>query len=341
MTRLTPCLCALASWIGGCGPRATGAAPKLLAGDEWVHDPSRLIKEDGQWAIYGSGTQGMALTRSVVDLETGQVSAPEGLDADTLASGWWREVQEWNPTGEFDAPTVSDDGQLLAFTVFDEEDGQLRDVTGIAVRTEDGFVASGVILASQGEASHTARAMDASFVHTDDGTFLVFGSHAGGIFITELDPTTGLLLDDGETPETHMASERFSSVAHDEEAGIEAPYIHANDDYFYLFVNKGQCCRGLDSTYRVEVGRATDIAGPYLDRAGNDLRDGGGSPFLDTRGRFIGPGHVGIRESGLGDMVGVHFYDGEDHGVAKYAAYQLSWEDGWPVIDALQATHTQ
>ena len=147
------------------------------------------MEENGDWVIYGSGTNGMALTRSVVDLETGTVEASDGLLADQLAGDWWRDVQEWNPTGEFDAPTVSDDGQFLAFTVFDEEDGEIRDVTGLAVRTEHGFAPAGLLLASEGEASETPRAMDASFVSTTHGTCLVFGSHAGGIYVTGSRPT--------------------------------------------------------------------------------------------------------------------------------------------------------
>ena len=236
---------------------------------------------------------------------------------------------------------MSDDGRFIAFTVFDEDNGEIRDATGVAVRTSDGFVGAGVILASEGEALDTPRAMDASFVTTDDSTFLVFGSHAGGIFLTELDPSTGLLLDDGLTPETDVASDRFIPLAQDEGAGIEAPYIHEHDGRYYLFVNKGRCCSGVDSTYRVLVGRAADIEGPYLDKDGVDLLDGGGTTFLETNRRFIGPGHVGFRQTTGGELVGFHFYDGDDNGISKYALHALSWEDGWPRVGALQATHRQ
>ena len=192
------------------------------SGDEWVHDPARLTLEDGEWVIYGSGNGGQALTRSVVDLETGEIHAAEGLDAGTLAGDWWREVQEWNPTGEFDAPSVSADGRLLTFTVFDEEDGEIRDVTGLAVRTQDGFAPAGVLLSSEGEAEHTPRAMDASLVSADGGSFVVFGSHAGGIFLANFDPESGLLIDDGERPETDVAPDRFTLLAQDLDAGIGA-----------------------------------------------------------------------------------------------------------------------
>jgi len=346
MPRLVPDCCLIVGLLTGCDPQLTDEAAgsdaaEVPSGAEWVHDPSRLIAEGGAWVLYGSGTGGEALSRSVVDLETGRVTPTTGLDADTLTGGWWRDVQEWNATGEFDAPTVSDDGQFIAFTVYDEDDDEIRDVTGLAVRTSGGFAAAGVILASEDEETETPRAMDASFVSTADATFLVFGSHAGGIFIAELDPTTGLLLDDGGTPETSVASERFTSIAQDLEDGIEAPYIHAHNGNFYLFVNKGRCCQGVDSTYTVVVGRATDVTGPYVDQDGVDLRDGGGTTFLATSGRFIGPGHVGIRDTSDGEAVSFHFYDGDDSGVSKLAVHNLSWSDGWPVAGALRATHQQ
>ncbi|UUZ49607.1 hypothetical protein LP420_04940 [Massilia sp. B-10] len=38
-------------------------------------------------------------------------------------------------------------------------------------------------------------------------------------------------------------------------ADIEAPYITRNGGYYYLFVNRGACCKGSNSSYYVEVQR--------------------------------------------------------------------------------------
>lgn len=309
-------------------------------GQEWVHDPSRLVEEDGAWYAYGSGTNGVALTRSRVDLETGAIYSEAGLDADALTAGWWEDVQEWNPTGEFDAPSVSPDGRLLAFTVFDEGEEGIQDATGLAIRTAGGWQPGGVILASAGEASETPRAMDASFVTTDEETFLVFGSHAGGIYVTELDPETGLMLDDGDTADTSEAPQRFVRIANDPEEGIEAATVHVHDGWHYLFVNKGSCCRGADSTYYVVMGRSRDLMGPYLDGDGVDLVDGGGRAFLDAEGRYLGPGHVGISETGDGTVMSVHFYDRDDSGTSKLLVRSLDWsDDEWPVPGDIVAEH--
>ena len=49
-------------------------------------------------------------------------------------------------------------------------------------------------------------------------------------------------------------------------------------DYYYLVVSWDYCCRGIKSNYRVAVGRSKKVAGPYLDKAGRDMRNGGSLP---------------------------------------------------------------
>ncbi len=58
---------------------------------------------------------------------------------------------------------------------------------------------------------------------------------------------------------------------------IEAPVIFRRDGWYYLFVSWDRCCRGVESTYKVVVGRSRDIRGPYLDREGELMAHGGGS----------------------------------------------------------------
>jgi beta-xylosidase len=54
------------------------------------------------------------------------------------------------------------------------------------------------------------------------------------------------------------------------------------------------CCRGVQSTYNIRVGRSKAITGPFLDKEGKGLVAGGGSLLLGTEGEFIGPGQVGL-----------------------------------------------
>ena len=200
------------------------------------------------------------------------------------------------------------------------------------------WIPHGIVLQSFDEEANTPRAMDPSILSDSGRLYLIFGSHAGGIYITELDPESKKLLQSPEITSTLEFPERFTRIADnaDETAeltGIEAPYLHKNDGYYYLFVNFGRCCSGIDSSYEVRVGRSSSIFGPYLDKEGLPLLEGGGSVFLDADERYIGPGHVGIVRIDDMDIVTYHFYDAEDEGRAKVNAKELTWdEEGWPVV---------
>jgi arabinan endo-1,5-alpha-L-arabinosidase len=68
------------------------------------------------------------------------------------------------------------------------------------------------------------------------------------------------------------------------------------------------------------------------------MAEGGGSLFLETQGRFIGPGHAGIfvytdSKGKKQHVFTYHFYDGRDNGTAKMDARELVWDDkGWPML---------
>jgi arabinan endo-1,5-alpha-L-arabinosidase len=141
----------------------------------------------------------------------------------------------------------------------------------------------------------------------------------------ELDPATG------KRPATNSP---IYSLAHKDK--IEASYIYPHDRFYYLFVNWGQCCQGVRSTYNIRVGRSASITGPYLDKAGVDMMRGGGSLFLTTSGNFIGPGHAGIVTKGSTNWLSCHFYDGTRDGRPTLGLLPLRWEaDGWPQIRAI------
>ena len=76
---------------------------------------------------------------------------------------------------------------------------------------------------------------------------------------------------------------------------FEATYIQEKNGKFYFFGSSGSCCEGAQSQYHVSVAMASDIKGPYLDQAGNDIiKDGQeGTLFLSgsTDWGWVGPGH--------------------------------------------------
>ena len=93
------------------------------------------------------------------------------------------------------------------------------------------------------------------------------------------------------------------------------------------------CCRGVDSTYQIRIGRSTSIEGPYVDRAGVDLREGGGDVLLGAVDHKLGPGQPGIFTDDGRDHLVYHYYDALDSGRPKLGLAALGWTvDGWPVV---------
>lgn len=150
----------------------------------------------------------------------------------------------------------------------------------------------------------------------------LFGSFWSGIKMVEADPKTGKPIPGAPV---RPVAWRPSPTA------IEAPFLLRRGGFYYLFVSFDFCCRGVRSTYNIRVGRAKTVEGPYLDRDGKPLQEGGGTLVLGTEGRYIGPGHCDVLQERNRDLLVYHFYDAEANGVPTLQVRPLSWDrDGWP-----------
>ena len=91
------------------------------------------------------------------------------------------------------------------------------------------------------------------------------------------------------------------------------------------------CCRGAPSTYRIMVGRSSSVTGPYLDRNGVAMTNGGGTQVLAGHGSIHGPGHSATFHDSDGDMLVYHYY--ADSGTSYLGINLLGWDAaGWPVV---------
>jgi arabinan endo-1,5-alpha-L-arabinosidase len=170
------------------------------------------------------------------------------------------------------------------------------------------------------------NAIDPFRIDTSGKAFLAYGSYWNGIRLVEIDPKSGMPLDGAET--TFIASRSGDAV--------EAPAILEHDDKFYLFVSFDACCRGIASTYRIMVGRADAITGPYLDKDGRPLLEGGGTELVSKQGRFLGPGGQEVFMRDGKPWLVFHFYNQMQGGTPNLYLAPIEWEDGWPSIAPLQ-----
>ena len=115
---------------------------------------------------------------------------------------------------------------------------------------------------------------------------------------------------------------------------IEAPFIfkHTNG-YYYLFVSIDYCCKGVNSTYKIIVGRSKKVKGPYLDDQGADLANAGGKLVLKGNDNWHGVGHNAVVRDGKQDYLIFHGYDANDAGKSKLLLEKITWDkDGWPNV---------
>jgi arabinan endo-1,5-alpha-L-arabinosidase len=153
---------------------------------------------------------------------------------------------------------------------------------------------------------------------------LTFGSFWSGIKLLMLDAATGKPEPDAKPI---ALAQRPSPDA------LEAPFLIRRGRWFYLFVSFDFCCRGLNSTYNVRVGRAEHVEGPYLDREGKPMLQGGGTQLTFSEGTRVGPGHCAVLRDGGHEYLTTHYYDGARNGLPTLQVCPLTWDrGGWPVV---------
>ena len=114
---------------------------------------------------------------------------------------------------------------------------------------------------------------------TSSNLWMSFGSFWNGIYMVQLDPSTGLI----NTDSPGRIHEAFNNASGDP---IEASYLYQHGSYYYLFANWGTCCAGVNSTYNIRMGRSTNITGPYLDHNGVNMVSGGGTLVPQNHGQI-------------------------------------------------------
>ena len=287
----------------------SAAEPEMLAlgGDTALHDPV-IIKEGDTYYVFATGGR------------RGQNCVP--IHASKDLKHWTRigyvfeELPEWAPkeipgTRGIWAPDISffNGKYHLYYSV--STFGKNSSAIGLAVNeTLDPnsprykWVDRGMVVRST-EGLDDWNAIDGNIAIEDNGrVWLNWGSFWGGIKMRRIEPATGML--SAEDTQLYSLARRPRSV----DGAVEAPFLIRRDGYWYLFVSFDFCCRGAKSTYNVRVGRSRDITGPYVDRDGTPMMEGGGTLVIEaTEGAWRGAGHQAVLREGGVDYLVFHAYD--------------------------------
>lgn len=319
-------LCAVFILAAGAAPAANPPEPHLRGTLE-IHDPSTIIKHKDRYYVFGTGRN--IISRSSVD----RVYWTNGPRVFQVPPAWAvRAVPGFQDT--FWAPDIIFvNGKYhlyYSLSTWGSQVSAIGLVTNPSLDPKDPAYAwtdQGMVIDSAVGSPYNT--IDPSLIHDSNGSlWMAFGSYWNGIYIVQLDPATGKRI----TPTSPMTRLAYNS-------SIEAAGILQRDNHYYLFVNWGSCCIGVNSTYHMRIGRSTSITGPYLDKNGVNLANNGGSVFLEGTGKYAGPGHAAFfREAGR-DWMSYHYYDAgswsggyRNYGTARFDIVPLSWTpDGWPV----------
>lgn len=289
--------------------------PGPVTGDTFWHDPTVVKTSDGTYlAAFTANGVGLKTSTDRTDWLDAGAAFPDGAPWTTPWTGG--DLNLW-------APDISYHNNQYYLYYSASTFGSANSAIFLATSPsgESGsWTDQGVVIESV--TADNYNAIDPNLVVDAEGRWWVsFGSFYGGLKMFEVDTTTGLRIND----------ELISIAARPQNGGaLEAPFIHRNGDFYYLWVSFDSCCQGAASTYRIMVGRSESVTGPFVDRDGVQMMEGGGTQMMSSHGSIHGPGHNAVFTDSDGDVLAYHYYN--DAGVAQIGLNLISYEDGWPVI---------
>ena len=293
-----------------------------LKGDIGVHDPC-MGKDGNTYYVYGTGA--LITAKSSPDGITWKNGNPLLSPAPT----WFAQEAPGNNGTDVWAPDISYRNGLFwlyyAVSTFGKNTSAIGLATNATLNPSAGnykWVDKGVVIKSVSGDNYNCIDPNA-FTDSDSTVWLVFGSWWSGIKLAQLDPQTGKPL--SATPTL------ISLASHS--GGIEAPFIIKWKSYYYLFVAWDVCCQGVASTYKIVVGRASKLSGPYVDKTNTPMLSGGGFKLDTGDARWKGPGGASIFIERDTVLCVNHAYDANNNGAPTMMVRPLYWDaNNWPTF---------
>ncbi|HSC66310.1 MAG TPA: family 43 glycosylhydrolase, partial [Cellvibrio sp.] len=331
-----------------------------------VHDPS-VIFANNQYYVFGSH---LSVAKSPDLMRWSRVA--DGVNSNNrIFNNVTSELSEaltWAQTNTLWAPDVAYiNGRYLMYYNACKGDSPVS-ALGIASSStiEGPYTDNGLILRSGmwGQISEDGtvyngqthpNAVDPTvFYDNTNRLWMIYGSYSGGIFIMQLNASTGFPIS-GQGYGKHLMGGNHSV--------IEGAYVifSPETNYYYMFVSFG----GLDAAggYNIRVSRSRNPNGPYLDAKGTDMRNVKANPnvplfdtaslaphgvklvgnhvFAGTNNQlgYVSPGHNSAYRKAATGQYFLVFHTrfpgrGEQHEVRTHEFFFNA--DGWPVVSPLR-----
>lgn len=325
-------------FISGCNSTIETHEPVILEleGDLGVHDPV-IIRQDDTYYVFctGRGGGGIIPIRTSRDMRHWTVSGciferlPDWVSREGIGArdSWAPDISYYNGMYHL----------YYSVSTFGSQNSAIGLVTNVTLDPNSPdykWIDHGMVVRSTNEVDWNA--IDGNLVIEDkNNVWLCWGSFWGGIKMRRIDPKTGKFSTEDTTLHSLASRERARPV----NGAIEAPFIFKHGNYWYLFVSFDRCCQGERSTYKIMVGRSKEVTGPYVDKDGVMMTEGGGSLVLQAKenaAKWAGPGHQAVLKEPKGDYLVFHAYSIPNRGRSMLNIATIVWEDGWPRVAELE-----
>ncbi|BDP44176.1 extracellular endo-alpha-(1-_5)-L-arabinanase 1 (plasmid) [Deinococcus aetherius] len=306
----------------GSTPSDGGPALLTLTGELDAHDPT-LFKAGNTYYVFSTGLiqteadPGGIRVRSAPSLNgewkvQGAITAPEWAKNGYHANNLW-------------APNVVKNGDTYYLYYAVSEFGKNHSAIGLATTTTPGDLGSwqdqGPILTSN--TTDDFNAIDPHVFNDGGQWWISYGSFWSGLKLQKLQ--------DMKTPTgDRVALADRPGVQYNP---IEGPAITKHGSYYYLFMSWDFCCQGRNTTYKLAVGRSTSVTGPYVDRTGKALTEGGGTVLLTGQGSLVGAGGEDVYTEGGNTHLIYHSYDANQNYLPTMSIRRLGWSGDWPTVE--------
>ncbi|KAJ5115862.1 hypothetical protein N7456_000210 [Penicillium angulare] len=352
----------------------TDQLPLPNKGNIAVHDPNILLWENYYYLFKGGVHIPIFRTQNLSGPweQVGTVLSEESI----IDVG--NRSRPWAPTA------IQQNGTFYCYYSLSQS-GSRDSAIGVATSTSLGGEGEkwtdhgAVIRTGKGKGSdvwpyNITNAIDPSFI-TDNETgqsYLNFGSFWHDIWQV---PLSGDLLSvsvsDSEAPD----AKQLTFIPGQKSKPEEGSWMNFREGYYYAWFSHGKCCQfhggfpARGHEYDIRVGRSESVRGPFLDKNGDKLLDGGGTiVYASNHGEVYAPGGLGVLagNDSVPDILYYHYLNttvGFNNGVSELFVFlflflflfflqdsgykncdtdfhqeaHLGWnylryDDGWPVV---------